>query len=50
MASRIEFEKEWLPKFKGEKKVEINAPNKFSVKTPKLSKPDAPFASLLNNI
>jgi len=50
MASRIEFEKEWLPKFKGEKKVEIKAPNKFSVKTPKLSNPDAPFASLLNNI
>jgi hypothetical protein len=50
MASRIEFEKEWLPKFKGEKKVEIKATNKFSVKTPKLSNPDAPFASLLNNI
>jgi hypothetical protein len=50
MASRIEFEKEWLPKFKGEKKVEIKAPNKFSIKTPKLSNPDAPFANLLNNI
>jgi hypothetical protein len=50
MASRIEFEKEWLPKFKGEKKVEIKTPNKFSVKTPKLSNPDAPFANLLNNI
>lgn len=50
MASRIEFEKEWLPKFKGEKKVEIKTPNKFSTKTPKLSNPDAPFANLLNNI
>jgi hypothetical protein len=50
MASRIEFEKEWLPKFKGEKKAEIKTPNKFSVKTPKLSNPDAPFANLLNNI
>jgi hypothetical protein len=50
MASRIEFEREWLPKFKGEKKIEIKAPNKFSVKTPKLSNPDAPFANLLNNI
>lgn len=50
MASRIEFEKEWLPKFKGEKKIEIKASNKFSIKTPKLSNPDAPFANLLNNI
>jgi hypothetical protein len=50
MAARIEFEKEWLPKFKQEKKVEIKAPNKFSVKTPKLSNPDAPFANLLNNL
>jgi hypothetical protein len=50
MAARIEFEKEWLPKFKQDKKVEIKAPNKFSVKTPKLSNPDAPFANLLNNI
>jgi hypothetical protein len=50
MAARIEFEKEWLPKFKLDKKVEIKAPNKFSVKTPKLSNPDAPFANLLNNI
>jgi hypothetical protein len=50
MAARIEFEKEWLPKFKLDKKVEIKVPNKFSVKTPKLSNPDAPFANLLNNI
>jgi hypothetical protein len=50
MASRIEFEKEWLPKFKGEKKVEIKTPNKITTKTPKLSNPDAPFANLLNNI
>ncbi len=50
MAARIEFEKEWLPKFKQDKKVEIKAPNKFSVKSPKLSNPDAPFANLLNNI
>ena len=50
MAARIEFEKEWLPKFKQDKKIEIKAPNKFSVKTPKLSNPDAPFANLLNNI
>jgi hypothetical protein len=50
MAARIEFEKEWLPKFKQDKKVEIKTPNKFSVKTPKLSNPDAPFANLLNNI
>jgi hypothetical protein len=50
MAARIEFEKEWLPKFKQDKKVEIKTPNKFSIKTPKLSNPDAPFANLLNNI
>jgi hypothetical protein len=50
MAARIEFEKEWLPKFKQDKKIEIKTPNKFSVKTPKLSNPDAPFANLLNNI
>jgi hypothetical protein len=50
MASRIEFEKEWLPKFKQDKKIEIKVPNKFSVKAPKLSNPDAPFANLLNNI
>jgi len=50
MAARIEFEKEWLPKFKQDKKIEIKAPNKFSVKVPKLSNPDAPFANLLNNI
>ena len=50
MAARIEFEKEWLPKFKQDKKIEIKTPNKFSVKTPKLSNPDAPFTNLLNNI
>jgi hypothetical protein len=50
MAARIEFEKEWLPKFKQDKKVEVKVPNKFSVKAPKLSNPDAPFANLLNNI
>jgi len=50
MAARIEFEKEWLPKFKQDKKVEIKTSNKFSIKTPKLSNPDAPFANLLNNI
>jgi hypothetical protein len=50
MAARIEFEREWLPKFKQDKKVEVKAPNKFSIKTPKLSNPDAPFANLLNNI
>ena len=50
MAARIEFEKEWLPKFKQDKKVKIKVPNKFSVKTPKLSNSDAPFANLLNNI
>jgi hypothetical protein len=50
MAARIEFEKEWLPKFKQDKKIEIKTPNKSSVKTPKLSNPDAPFANLLNNI
>jgi hypothetical protein len=50
MAARIEFEKEWLPKFKQDKKIEIKTPNKSSVKTSKLSNPDAPFANLLNNI
>ena len=50
MAARIEFEKEWLPKFKQDKKVEIKAPSKFTVKAPKLSNPDAPFANLLNNL
>lgn len=50
MASRIEFEKEWLPKFKGEKKVEIKV-SKLTVKQqPKLSNPNAPFANLLNNL
>jgi hypothetical protein len=53
MAARIEWETDYLPKFKGDKKVEIKsqpATNKFSIKTPKLSNPDAPFANLLNNI
>ena len=50
MASRIEFEKEWLPKFKGEKKVEVKTV-KQTVKQPtKLSNANAPFANLLNNI
>ncbi len=50
MAARIEFEEEWLPKFKQEKKIEVKAPNKFPAKAPKLSNPDAPFANLLKNI
>lgn len=54
MAARIEWETDYLPKFKGEKvEVEVKkqpVTNKFSVKTPKLSNPDAPFANLLNNI
>ena len=50
MAARIEFEKEWLPKFKLDKKVEVKAPSKFTTKTPQLSNPNAPFANLLNNI
>jgi hypothetical protein len=50
MASRIEFEREWLPKFRGEKKVEIKASKSTVKQQPKLSKANAPFASLLNNI
>ena len=50
MAARIEFEEEWLPKFKLDKKVEVKAPSKFTAKTPQLSNPNAPFANLLNNI
>ena len=50
MAARIEFEKEWLPKFKQDKKVEIKAPNKYAAKTPTLSNMNAPFANLLNNL
>jgi hypothetical protein len=50
MAARIEFEIEWLPKFKLDKKVEVKAPSKFTAKTPQLSNPNAPFANLLNNI
>lgn len=50
MAARIEFEEEWLPKFKLDKKVEVKAPSKFTTKTPQLSNPNAPFANLLNNI
>lgn len=52
MAARIEWEIEYLPKFKGEK-VEIKKePTKSysSKSTPKLSNPNAPFANLLNNI
>jgi hypothetical protein len=50
MASRIEFEKEWLPKLGKEKKVEVKAPTKYASKTPTLSNPNAPFANLLNNL
>jgi hypothetical protein len=52
MAARIEWETDYLPKFKGDKKVEVKLQpaNKFSIKAPKLSNPDAPFANLLNNI
>jgi hypothetical protein len=50
MAARIEFEEEWLPKFKQDKKVEIKAPTKYPSKTPTLSNANAPFANLLNNI
>jgi hypothetical protein len=52
MAARIEWEAEYLPKFKGEVKEELKAPAKsFSLsKTPKLSNSNAPFANLLNNI
>jgi hypothetical protein len=50
MAARIEFEIEWLPKFKLDKKVEVKAPSKFTAKTPQLSNPNSPFANLLNNI
>jgi hypothetical protein len=50
MASRIEFEKEWLPKLGKEKKVEVKAPVKYTTKTPTLSNANAPFANLLNNL
>jgi hypothetical protein len=50
MASRIEFEREWLPKFRGEKKVEIKASKPTIKQQPKLSNANAPFANLLNNI
>ncbi len=52
MAARIEWEQDYLPKFKEDKKAEVktSSVNKFSVKAPKLSNPDAPFANLLNNI
>jgi hypothetical protein len=50
MAARIEFEEEWLPKFKLDKKVEVKAPSKFATKAPQLSNPSSPFANLLNNI
>lgn len=52
MAARIEWEIDYLPKFKGNKKVEVKtqSTNKFSIKQPKLSNPDAPFANLLKNI
>jgi hypothetical protein len=50
MASRIEFEKEWLPKFRGEKKIEIKVSKPAIKQQPKLSNANAPFANLLNNI
>jgi hypothetical protein len=50
MASRIEFEREWLPKFRGEKKVEVKASKSVAKPQPKLSNANAPFANLLNNI
>lgn len=50
MASRIEFEKEWLPKLGKDKKVEIKTPIKYATKAPTLSNANAPFANLLNNI
>ena len=50
MASRIEFEKEWLPKFRGEKKVEVKVSKSVIKQQPKLSNANAPFANLLNNI
>lgn len=52
MAARIEWEIDYLPKFKSDKKVEVKtqSTNKFSIKQPKLSNPDAPFANLLKNI
>ena len=50
MASRIEFEKEWLPKLGKEKKVEVKAPTKYASKTPILSNTNTPFANLLNNL
>jgi len=50
MASRIEFEKEWLPKFRGEKKVEIKTSKPTIKQQPKLSNLNAPFANLLNNL
>jgi hypothetical protein len=50
MASRIEFEKEWLPKFKGGKKVEIKTSKPVIKQQTKLSNANAPFANLLNNI
>ena len=50
MASRIEFEREWLPKFRGEKKVEVKASKPTIKQQPKLSNANAPFANLLNNI
>ncbi len=51
MAARIEWENDYLPKFRGEVKKEdkLEKPKAYS-KTPKLSNPDAPFNKLLNNI
>jgi hypothetical protein len=51
MAARIEWERDYLPKFK-EEKVENKTKkiNNFSIKQPKLSNPNAPFSNLLNKI
>jgi hypothetical protein len=51
MAARIEWERDYLLKFK-EEKIENKTKkiNNFSVKQPKLSNPNAPFSNLLNKI
>lgn len=49
MAARIEFEREWLPKLKGEVAPETKSTSSYKPK-PKFENPDAPFANLLKNI
>jgi hypothetical protein len=49
MAARIEFEREWLPKFLGEAAPETKTTSSYKAK-PKLENPDAPFANLLSRI